>query len=103
MNWFSVKNGSSSKTAVVLTALYLLLVAAALALLLLAGEHDSLAGIYFILATFPWPSVLTWVTRTLHLDSMVFNTLFLLAGGLINGFVIYRVASFLSGKLSGRR
>jgi hypothetical protein len=103
MSLFSFRNGRSSKTAVVLTVLYLLVVAAALALLLLAGPNDSLAGIYFILVTFPWSSVLMWVTRTFHLDSMVFNSLFLLAGGLINGFVIYKVVSFLSAKLSDRR
>jgi len=102
MTLFSFRNGRSSKTAVVLTVLYLLVVAAALAVLLLAGKNDSLAGIYFILVTFPWPSVLMWVTRTFHLDSMVFNTLFLLAGSLINGFVIYKVVSFLSARLSGR-
>jgi hypothetical protein len=103
MSLFSFRNGRSSKTAVVLTVLYLLVVAVALALLLLAGPNDSLAGIYFILVPFPWSSVLMWVTRTFHLDSMVFNSLFLLAGGLINGLVIYKVVSFLSAKLSDRR
>ena len=103
MNFFAMKNKPSSRIAVVLTALYLLVVFAALALLLLAGKSDALAGIYFILVTFPWPSVLMWVTRTFHMDSMVFNTLFLLLGGLINGLVIYKVVAFLSSKFSGRR
>ncbi len=91
----------SSKTAAVLAGVYLLLVLAALTILLLAGKNDSLAGIYFILITFPWLLVLTKVTGAFGLDSMAFNTVFLLIGGLINGFIIYKVAAFLSRKFSG--
>jgi len=92
---------SPSRIATVLTGLYLLLVLAALAILLLAGENDSLAGIYFILITFPWSVALTRVAASLHVDSMLFNTLFLLAGGLVNGFILYRIVSWLSRTFSG--
>ena len=97
------KRRQTSKTAVVLTALYLLIVAVALTLLLLAGKNDALAGIYFILATFPWSSPLMWISDTFQIDSVLFNTLFLLAGGLLNGFIIYKFVSFLSGKFSDSR
>ena len=96
----SVGRKHRSKIAIILAGLYLLLVAAALAVLLLAGENDSLAGIFFVLVTFPWSVVLTKVTAAFSMDSMAFNTVFLLVGGLINGGVIYYVVSLLSRKFS---
>ncbi len=90
------------RIAAILAGLYLLLVFAALAVLLLAGKDDSLAGIYFILITFPWTVVLTKVTTASRVDSMAFNAVFLLIGGLINGFIIYSVTAFLSRKFPGK-
>jgi len=92
-----------SKAAVIFTAVYLLAVAVSLALLLLAGQGDSLAGIYLVLITFPWSSPLMWINETLRIDSMLFNTLFLLAGGLVNGFIIYRATSFVVRKFCRTR
>ncbi len=91
------------KAAVVFTAVYLMAVAASLALLLLAGKGDSLAGIYLVLVTFPWSSLLMWLGQALQIDSMLFNTLFLLAGGLVNGFIIYRATSFIARRFCGMR
>ncbi len=98
----STRRKPKSRIAGILAGLYLLLVFAALATLLLAGKDDSLAGIYFILVTFPWTVVLTKVATASHVDSMAFNIIFLLVGGLINGFIIYSVTAFLSRKFSGR-
>lgn len=39
-----------------------------------------------------------WINETFRIDSMLFNTLFLLAGGLANGFIIYRAVSFITRK-----
>ncbi len=93
---------SKSRIAAILAGLYLLLVFAALAVLLLAGKDDSLAGIYFILITFPWTVGLTKITAAFHVDSTAFNTIFLSIGGIINGFIIYSVTAFLSRKFPGR-
>ena len=83
----------------ILTIIYLGCVVASLLVLLLAGHGDSLAGIFLVVVAVPWPLVLGWLNALLKIDSMTFNTLFLLAGALVNALILYRLLSFLQRRI----
>lgn len=88
-----------SKVALFCAALYLSLSLAALALPLITGPHANLAGIYAVLIIQPWSTILVWIMDTTGLDSIVFNWGFLLAGALLNSWLIYKLVSWVSGKI----
>lgn len=88
-----------STAALIITGIYLALAAAAFAVMLLAQQGDSLAGIFVVLVAVPWSLLLSWVVDAFGIDSMVFNTLFLALGCLLNAGIIYSVITFLSRRL----
>ena len=91
-----------SKTAIVLTIIYLLLVLAAFTLMFTAKQDESLSGIFVVLLAMPWTMLLTWFTDTLGIDSIVFNTVFLALCCILNAVIIYSMVSFIARRFSGK-
>jgi hypothetical protein len=91
-----------AKTARIIVSVYLFLVIASFLIMVFTAASTPMAGIYLVLFTFPWPGILSQIIASSQQNSVWFNGLFLLAGGLINGFVLYIVISFI-GRLFQRR
>lgn len=90
-----------SKAAIVATTIYMILVVASFAVMFLANKDDSLSGIFVILISMPWSFLLTWITGISGIDSMLFNTLFLVLFSLLNATIIYKFISFFSRRSRG--
>lgn len=85
-----------SKAAIILTGIYLLLVVAAFSLMLMAKQDESLAGIYVVIVAMPWTILLAWITDTLVIDSIIFNTVFLALGCILNAVIIYSLITYIT-------
>ena len=79
----------------ILAGIYLLAVIAAFFLMLATLRSTAMSGIFLVLATLPWPMVLDQLQNFFQLDSALFNGLFLLAGGVVNSFLLYKMFSFI--------
>ncbi len=90
--------GKTSTVAVIITSLYLLSVAASFLIMLMTADDTAMSGIFLVLATLPWSILLTWLQDTFQFNSMVFNGLFLVAGGVLNSFILYKIISFIAGR-----
>ena len=95
-------NTEKSKTAIILTTLYLVLAMFAFAVMLMASQGESLAGIFVVLVAMPWTILLTWLVDYLGIDSIVFNTIFLAFGCLLNAFILYFIVSFLARRFRSK-
>ena len=91
-----------SKTAIVLTLIYLLLVLGAFAMMLMAKPGESLSGIFVLLVAMPWSMLLTWFTDTPGIDSIVINTIFLALCCILNAVIIHFMISFIARRFSGK-
>ena len=91
-----------SRTAIILTTIYLLLVVGAFAVMFMAKPDESLSGIFVVLVAMPWTMLLTWLTDTLGIDSIVFNTLFLALSCILNAVIIYTMVSFIARRFRGK-
>lgn len=85
-----------SKAAIILTGIYVLLVVAAFSLMLMAKQDESLAGIYVVIVAMPWTILLAWITDTLGIDSIIFNTVFLALGCILNAMIIYSLITYIT-------
>lgn len=85
-----------SKAAIILTGIYLLLVVAAFSLMFMAKQDESLAGIFVALVAMPWTILLSWLTDTLGINSIIFNTVFLAVGCTLNAIILYSLVSFIA-------
>jgi len=56
-----------------------------------------MSGIFLVLVTMPWSLVLSWILKVLHFDSVTMTTLLLVAGGLLNSIILYKIISLLTG------
>ncbi len=92
------KDATRSRTAVIITSLYLLTVAASLIIMWMTADETAMSGIFLVLFTLPWAPVLTWIQDALQLDSLPASGLLLAAGGMLNGFILYRFISFITGR-----
>jgi hypothetical protein len=88
---------SKSKTARIIASVYLFLVIASFLIMIFTAASTPMAGIYLVLFAYPWPMILNQLAGSFEQNSIWFNGLFLLAGGLINGFVLYVVINFIMG------
>ena len=91
-----------SKTAIMLTAVYVLLSLAAAALPLLAKKGESLAGVFLVIFAMLWTIVLGRLTDRFGIDSIVFNYVFLLFGIFVNAMLLYWTVSALARWLSAK-
>ena len=79
-----------------MTGIYLLLVVAAFSLMLMAKQDESLAGIYVVIVAMPWTILLAWISDTLGIDSIIFNTVFLALGCILNAMIIYSLITYIT-------
>jgi hypothetical protein len=84
-----------SRAAVIITSLYLLAVSASFIIMLMTVSTTPMSGIFLIMVTLPWTFALSMIQNMLHLDSILFNGLFLTAGGIINSCILYKLISFI--------
>ncbi len=92
------KNQKISKLAAAITCLYLLALIASVLVMFTTTGDTSMSGIFLVVVSIPWPMVLTQIQNALALDSMLFNTLFLIGGGLLNALIIYKFISFIANR-----
>ena len=86
-----------SRLGLLIAACYVFVAVAAIAFVFVAD--DSLAGVLAVLVIQPWGSVLVWLMDKIGMDSFLFNVLFMLAGALVNGWLIYRIISWFMALL----
>ena len=86
------------KAAVVVTSLYLSAFMVSLAVMFMTKDDAAMPGIFLVLVTLPWSLLLSWIQEALHSNSITITTLLLVAGGLMNSIILYKVISFLTGK-----
>ena len=86
------------KTAIVVTSLYLSAVIVSLAVMFMTKDDTAMSGIFLVIVTMPWSLALSWIQQALHFDSITMTTWLLVAGGLLNSVILYKVLSFLTGK-----
>ena len=79
-----------------MTGIYVLLVVAAFSLMLMAKQDESLAGIYVVIVAMPWTILLMGITDTLGIDSIIFNTVFLALGCILNAMIIYSLITYIT-------
>jgi len=79
-----------------LSGIYLFFGLASWILPLIAKPEDSLSAIFLVLFAQPWTMLLTTITDYLQVDSFALNMAVLLAGVLVNSWIIYRIFSWLS-------
>lgn len=87
---------ASYKIAVAATTVYLLLSMVAWTLPLLAKDDDLFTLLFLILVSLPWIIALVFVTRSLGIDSLIFNFAFCLAAILLNAALIYVTMRFFT-------
>jgi len=85
-----------SKLGLVLSGIYLLLALGSWVLPLVAGPQGSLSGIFLVLFVQPWASVWVWLGDTLMVDNFVLTMAVMLAGILLNTWLIYRLFAWFS-------
>jgi len=78
-----------------LSGIYLFFGLASWILPLIAKPEDSLSAIFLVLFAQPWTMLLTTITDYLQMDSFALNMAVLLAGVLVNSWIIYRIFSWL--------
>ena len=86
-----------SIVAVSITLLYLIALLASLVIMLMTAEETAMSGIFLVMVTMPWTMLLGWLKELLQTDSMLLSTVFLISGGLVNSFVLYKMLSFVTG------
>ena len=91
------------KTAIVVTSLYLSAVIVSLAVMFMTKDDTAMSGIFLVLVTMPWSLALSWIQEALHFNSITITTLLLVAGGLMNSVILYKVISFLTGKGTSKK
>lgn len=82
-----------------LASLYLASVVASFILMLVTANDTPMSGIFLILVTLPWSLLLSRLQEMFHVNSVGFNGLFLLMGGLLNCYFLYKILSFLSSRM----
>jgi len=87
---------AKSKLAMWLSGIYLALALGSWLLPLIAKPDESMAGIFLVLFAQPWASVWVWVTDMLQIDSFALTMVVMLAGILLNTWIIYRVFAWFS-------
>ena len=74
------------KTSIIIPFLYLAFVVAAFIVMLITTADTPMSGIFLVMLTFPWSLLLSRVQDVFHINSAMFNGLFLLIGGFFNSF-----------------
>jgi len=91
-----MSNASQSKLAMWLSGIYLVLALGSWVLPLIAKPGESMAGIFLVLFAQPWASVWVWVSDVLQVDIFALTMVVMLAGILLNTWIIYRVFAWFS-------
>ena len=95
-----MNQNNKSKTAVVLSLLYLLVVVASFILMLTTQNDTPMSGIFLVMITPPWALVLGAVNQLFQTESSLVAGLVLLAGGTVNCFILYQIISFTAARFS---
>jgi len=91
-----MSNTSKSKLALWLSGIYLAFALGSWVLPLIAKPGESMAGIFLVLFAQPWASLWVWISDTLQIDIFALTMTVMLAGILLNTWIIYRVFTWIS-------
>ena len=86
-----------SKIAIAISTVYLLLVALSFVIMLMTLKSTPMAGIFLVMVTFPWSTIVGTLGDGYLENSLLLNGLLLLAGGILNGFLIYFLTCLIVG------
>jgi hypothetical protein len=89
-------NATKSKLALWVSGIYMAFALGSWLLPLIAKPDESLAGVFLVLFAQPWASLWVWITDKLQIDIFALTMAFMLAGILVNAWIIYRCFSWLS-------
>jgi hypothetical protein len=92
------KKLKTSKLAVAITGIYLLALAVSVLIMLMTIDETAMSGIFLMVVSVPWTWPLTQLQNVMSVDSMLFNTLFLISGGLLNAVMLYKLISFIANR-----
>jgi hypothetical protein len=84
-----------SRIALVISISYLLLVLLSFGIMLATLDSTPMAGIFLVILTQPWPIILGNLQDGSGGNHTLLNGLFLLAGGLLNGLLLYFFISLI--------
>lgn len=79
----------TAKIARTITIAYLLLVFLSFFIMIITLDSTPMAGIFLVLLTYPWPTIVGMLGDGSPGNSALINGLLLLAGGILNGFLLY--------------
>ena len=91
-----MSNTSKPKLALWLSGIYLVFALGSWVLPLIAKPDESMAGVFLMLFAQPWASVWVWVSDMFKVDSFALTMVVMLAGILLNTWIIYRVFAWFS-------
>ena len=92
-----------SRIALVISISYLLLVLLSFGIMLTTLDSTPMAGIFLVILTQPWPIILGKLQDGSGGNYTLLNGLFLLAGGLLNGLLLYSFISLIESMLKKSR
>ena len=92
-----------SRIALAVSISYLLLVLLSFVIMLASLDSTPMAGIFLVILTQPWPIILGKLQDGSGGNYSLLNGLFLLAGGLLNGLLLYSFISLIESRFKKRR
>jgi uncharacterized membrane protein YhaH (DUF805 family) len=95
------KKRTAYNAAIVITSLYLSAIIVSLAVMFMTKNDTAMSGIFLVLVTMPWPLILSGIQEIFNFDSMAITTSLLVAGGLLNSLILYKMISFFTGNSTG--
>ncbi len=85
----------SSKVAIAISSFYFSTVIASLVIFIATVTDTAMSGIFLVFVTMPWSLLVIKIQESLAFDSMIVITLFLLTGGLLNTYLLYKFVTFI--------
>ncbi len=95
------KKRTTYTPAIVVTSLYVSAMIVSLAVMFVTKNDTAMSGIFLVLVTMPWALILSWIQKVFNFDSMAITALLLVAGGLVNSLILYKIISFFTGNAAG--
>ena len=94
----SNNNTNKPVLAITVSALYLTVVILSFVILLISADDTAMSGIFLVLATIPWPFLLTQLQHVFQVESPLLNGIFLLAGGTVNALILYKLVVWATSR-----
>ena len=94
---------NKSRAGLVVASLYLMIVIASFVIMLATQSDTPMSGIFLVMVTPPWTLALGALQKLFHTDSTLFAGIFLLAGGVINAAVLYKITNLVASRFKKKK